>query len=76
VILSDDEIVDNCIDNGTGSSGDNYVEPRDSDSHCAKDTMSDGYYCTEMDTIDICFHWNRQDEVVFGKISAHIRRRW
>jgi len=42
LILSDDVSDDSSIDDGKGS-GENYVEPRESESDCAEDTVSDDY---------------------------------
>lgn len=67
MILSDDQSDDDTIDDGT-ESDENYVETRESVSQCAKDAISDDYYCTEKDAADNCYHWKGKDEVVYGKM--------
>jgi len=42
LILSDDVSDDSSIDDRKGS-GENYVEPRECESDCAEDTVSDDY---------------------------------
>ena len=52
---------DNNVDGSDSDVG--YVEPGGIDFQFAEDARSDDHCCTEVDAIDSCFRWKRQDEV-------------